>query len=230
MAGVLLALAGAFSGAIAQPAAVSPAAAAVAPPPVAYSGRLGNRALLVIDGQPRTLAVGESADGVRLLALRDDGTADVSIGGRRTMLRLGAAPVSVVPGNPPPSAALAAGRRVVLEADAGGHFLSSGTINGQATRFMVDTGATLVALSQAEADRLGIAFRDAPRSTANTANGEVPVHRIRLDSVRVGTLEVAMVDAVVLPAAMPHVLLGNSFLGRVQMNRDGPRMTLERRP
>jgi aspartyl protease family protein len=211
------------------PAAARAADAGLAPT-VAYSGRLGKRALLVIDGQPRTLAVGESAEGVRLLALRDDDSADVQIAGRRARLRLGAAPVALVAGAQATPAALAAGHRVVLEADTGGHFVSDGSINGNSTRFMVDTGATLVALSQTEADRLGIAFRDAPRGTAATANGEVPVHRVRLASVRVGSLEVPMVDAVVLPAAMPHVLLGNSFLGRVRMNRDGERMTLERRP
>ena len=62
-----------------------------------------------------------------------------------------------------------------------------------------------------------------------TANGAVPVHRLNLNAVRVGEVEVANVDAVVIPAQMPYILLGNSFLGRFQMRRDNDVMRLERR-
>jgi aspartyl protease family protein len=94
---------------------------------------------------------------------------------------------------------------------------------------MVDTGATLVAISQGEAERIGLDYRNAPRAMTQTANGAVPVHRINLNAVRVGEVEVANVDAVVIPAQMPYILLGNSFLGRFQMRRDNDVMRLERR-
>ena len=63
----------------------------------------------------------------------------------------------------------------------------------------------------------------------STANGSVQGYRIKLDSVRVGDVEVFGVDAVVTPQAMPYMLLGNSFLTRFQMLRENDQMTLTRR-
>jgi aspartyl protease family protein len=57
----------------------------------------------------------------------------------------------------------------------------------------------------------------------------VPVYAVTLSSVRVGDVEVANVEALVLPAAMPHILLGNSFLTRFSMKRENEVMRLERR-
>jgi aspartyl protease family protein len=62
-----------------------------------------------------------------------------------------------------------------------------------------------------------------------TANGVAPAWRIRIDRVRVGEVEVHQVDAVVSPLDMPVVLLGNSFLSRFRMQRDGDQMVLDRR-
>ena len=64
---------------------------------------------------------------------------------------------------------------------------------------------------------------------AATANGPVPIHRVMLNSVRLGDVEVYNVEAVVMPAQMSHVLLGNSFLTRFQMKRENDRMTLTKR-
>ena len=91
---------------------------------------------------------------------------------------------------------------------------------------MVDTGASVVALSQTDAERIGLAWRDAPRAVTQTANGTVPVHRINLNSVRVGEVEVTQIDAIVMPAQMPYVLLGNSFLARFRMQRDNDLLRL----
>lgn len=207
--------------------AVPQAVAQPAPgPQVALSGRFGDRALLVVDGEPRTVAVGSTVDGVRLLGWRAD-AAEVSIGGRTVVLRMGGTAVDLTRAPPTPSDAEG---RVVLQSDAQGHFTGAGSINGRSTRFMVDTGASTVTISQSEADRLGIAFRTAPRDIARTANGDVPVHRITLGSVRLGTIEVQQVPATVVPAALPEVLLGNSFLERVRMQREDRRMTLQARP
>ena len=191
---------------------------------MALSGSLGSKALLVINGVPRTLAVGESADGVRLLSMRGD-VADVSVNGQRSTLRLGAAPVNLS-GAPTPGA----GTRIVLTADRGGHFLANGSVNGRVARFMVDTGATMVAMSQRDAERIGLNFQNAPQGMVRTANGDVPAHKVMLDSVRIGDVLVRSVDAVVLPASMDHVLLGNSFLTRFQMKRENDVLTLDRKP
>ena len=192
---------------------------------VTLAGSMGSKALLVIDGQPHTLAVGQSAMGVTLLHL-SDGQAQVQRGGSTATLRLGGAPARLA-GTPQ---AAATAREIVLPVGLGGHFMSSGAINGRPVQFMVDTGATVVAISQAEAERIGLDFRNAPRAMTQTANGAVPVHRVSLNAVRVGEVEVNHIDAIVMPAQMPYVLLGNSFLSRFQMRRDNDLLRLERRP
>ena len=201
-------------------AAASPAALAQG---VVLSGRMGERAVLVVDGQPVTLMPGASGAGVTLLRWQGD-EAEVQIGGQRARLRLGGTP-TMVGGAVPRRAA----REIVVSASSGGHFLPAGAINGRTVRFMVDTGATLVALGRDEAQRLGLDLANARAGISQTANGPVPVQIIVLDRVRVGEVEVTQVGAVVLPQPMPYVLLGNSFLTRFQMRRDNDVLRLELR-
>ncbi|ATH11136.1 retroviral-like aspartic protease family protein [Delftia acidovorans] len=215
---VLLSLAGVA-------AALPPLAAAQS---VALSGVLGSKALLVIDGgTPRAMAAGDSLQDVRVLQVSGD-TAEVEIKGRRQTLRLGEAPISLggrgaAAGDP------ALGRRVVLKADNRGHFIERGQINGKTMVYMVDTGASSVAIGRSDAERMGLPFLKGQPVMMRTANGDAQGWSLRLDSVRVGDVEVFGVDAVVAPLAMPYVLLGNSFLAHVQMTRQGSEMVLERR-
>jgi aspartyl protease family protein len=192
---------------------------------VQFSGAMGSKALLVIDGAPKALAAGESHAGVRLLSLAN-GEARIERNGVIQTLRLGEAPVAV--GGT--ARQDGGGREIVLAAGPGGHFVTHGSINGRTVQFMVDTGATSVALSQAEADRIGLDYKSGRRALSNTANGTVPVHLLTLSAVRLGEVTVANVSAVVMPAQMPYVLLGNSFLGRFQMRRDNDTMRLELKP
>lgn len=191
---------------------------------VTLAGSMGHKALLVIDGQPHTLAIGQSALGVTLLQL-SDGQAQVQRGTSTATLRLGAAPARLAGTASAPTSS----QEIVLPVGLGGHFTSPGAINGRVVQFMVDTGATLVAISQVEADRIGLDYRNAQLGMTQTANGPVPVHRVSLGMVRVGEVEVANVDAVVVPAQMPYILLGNSFLSRFQMRRENDVLRLERR-
>lgn len=192
---------------------------------VSFNGSLGAKAaLLLIDGEPRTLAVGATVRGVKLLSLDEDRVV-IDIAGRRQTLLLGASPGRVGEA----SGAADATRNIVLSAGAGGHFTSSGSINGQATQFLVDTGASAISISQSEADRLGLSYREGRRVATQTANGPVTAHWLQLDSVRIGEVEVRSVDAIVFPGQMSHVLLGNSFLSRFQMKRDNEVMTLQLR-
>ncbi|OBY82235.1 TIGR02281 family clan AA aspartic protease [Delftia sp. JD2] len=207
--------------------------AVLAPPPataqsVALRGVLGSKALLVIDGgTPRALAAGDSLQDVRVLQVSGD-TAEVEIKGRRQTLRLGEAPISLggrgAAGGDP-----VLGRRVVLKADNRGHFIERGQINGKTMVYMVDTGASSVAIGRSDAERMGLPFLKGQPVMMRTANGDAQGWSLRLDSVRVGDVEVFGVDAVVAPLAMPYVLLGNSFLAHVQMTRQGSEMVLERR-
>ncbi len=191
---------------------------------VAYSGHMGDRALLVINGSPKTLAPGGEFAGVRLVNA-NPGSATVEIAGKRQTLTLGASPVNLSGVNSP-----GGGAQIVLTAGLGGHFVTGGSINGKPVQFMVDTGASVVALSEADAGRIGLEFKNNPRFMVNTANGQVPAHSATIDVIRVGDVQVYNIEAVVVPASMPNVLLGNSFLTRFQMKRENDRMTLDKRP
>ena len=190
---------------------------------VSMGGSLGTKALLVIDGAPRSVAVGSTVQGVRLVAV-NGGEAVVEVQGKRVVLPIGASPVDL--GG---AASAGNGTRIVLSAESGGHFFAPGAINGKAVRFLVDTGATNIAIGQADAERLGIDYRSGRRSYSLTANGPVAAHQVSLGSVRVGDVTVYNVDATVLPAPMSHVLLGNSFLTRFQMKRENDLLTLDKR-
>ena len=197
-------------------------------PQVSFNGSLGAKAaLLLIDGEPRTLAVGASVRGVRLLSLDGERAVIEVAGGRQTLL-LGASPGRLSRSDEA-DAATQARRSITLSSGAGGHFTSSGSINGQATQFLIDTGASAISISQGEADRLGLNYRDGKRATTQTANGVVTAQWLQLDSVRIGEVEVRNVDAIVFPGQMSHVLLGNSFLSRFQMKRVNEVMTLQLR-
>ncbi|MGP1676871.1 MAG: retropepsin-like aspartic protease family protein [Giesbergeria sp.] len=199
------------------------ALALLAPPgfaaDVALVGLIGARAIVVIDGgAPRTLAPGQkTAEGVMLLGIEKD-AASFEIDGRKRMLRMGGRAYS---------AASTGKQNVTLKADARGHFVTMGSINGGSVRFLVDTGATFVSLPAAEAKRLGIDYLRGERGSVRTANGVTTVYRVKLDTVRIGDVAVNNVDAVVSAnGAMDVTLLGMSFLNRMQMQRDGQSMTL----
>ena len=192
---------------------------------VAMPGMLGGKALLIIDGgAPKSLAVGESFNGVKVLSTTGD-QAVVDINGTRRTLRVGEGPASVGGTGGAP----VRGNKIVLTAGSGGHFLSQGTINGRAVYFMVDTGASVISLGASEAERVGIDYKAGQAVRMNTANGVAPGWRVKLDSVRIGEVEIHDVEALVGLQSMPYVLLGNSFLGRFQMKRDNDQMVLERR-
>ena len=191
---------------------------------VALAGMLGNKALLVVNGTtPKTVAAGETHEGVKVISTSGD-QAVVEQDGKRSTLRVGEAPV-----NMGASKSGGKGNRIVLVAGSGGHFMTAGQINGKAVQFMVDTGATSVAMGAQDAERTGINFRTGQPVMMSTANGNVQGYRIKLDSVRVGDVEVFGVDAVVTPQPMPYMLLGNSFLTRFQMLRENDQMTLTKR-
>jgi aspartyl protease family protein len=190
---------------------------------VSLAGVMGGKALLVIDGQTQMLAVGESARGVRLVQVSGD-EARVEVKGSISSLRVGAAPVAV--GGAPRNSGSG---QIVLSAGPGGHFIAGGSINGRSVNFMVDTGATLVAIGAADAQRLGLDLSNARPAVMSTANGNIVAQLVTLNSVRLGEVEVFNVNAVVTPAAMPYVLLGNSFLSRFQMRRENDVMRLEAR-
>lgn len=183
----------------------------------------GRSANVVIEGgAPIRLEIGEAtADGVKLLQA-DRAGAVLSVDGITKSLPL-AARRSLVAG------ATGSGT-VTLSADARGHFLTSGAVNGRSVRFVVDTGATLTTLSRADARRIGLDYRDGVPAEAMTVNGVVNGWRVSLDSVSVGNTTVRDVDALVVDNdTLPVGLLGMSFLGQFDMQRQGSTLVLRRR-
>jgi aspartyl protease family protein len=125
---------------------------------------------------------------------------------------------------PPPkqapieTVAQAGGRTFNIAHDARGHFITEGRIEGQRIGFMVDTGASVVALNESSAARFGL--RPTPgdyKSAVTTANGTIKAARTRIAMVEIGGLVVRDVDAMVLPdEALSENLLGLSFLSRLK--------------
>lgn len=189
---------------------------------VAMTGAMGSKALLIINGgPPKAVSINDSHLGVRVIQVQGD-SAVVEIQGQRQTIRIGDSPVSVGQG-------LGSTRKVVLRADNRGHFRENGFINGKAMQYMVDTGASAVGLSQADAQRLGVNFEKGTPVKIRTANGTANGWHVKLDTVRVGDITVYGVDAIVSPQPMPFVLLGNSFLAQLHMTRQGNEMVLEMR-
>ena len=192
---------------------------------VALSGVAGGKALLTVDASaPRFLSPGQTHQGVKLLATQGE-SATVEVNGQQQTLRVGEAPVSVGRG----AASSAGPARIVLTADGRGHFLPAGQINGRAVQFMVDTGASQVIMSASDAKRINLLYEQGQPVRVSTANGNATGYQVVLSTVRVGDAQVYDVAAIVLPQAMPYVLLGNSFLTRFQMQRNNDQLTLQKR-
>ena len=190
---------------------------------VALIGVIGDKAAVVaVDGgDPKTVKVGQTWRGISIIAV-ERGEATVEMDGKRRLLKIGQHYRSA-------TAPSSDGQSVTLAADPRGHFVSQGSINGSPVRFLVDTGATTVALPAAEAQRLGIDYRKGQRGFTNTAGGVVPVYRVRFDSVKLGAIELTGIDGIVIEQGLDIALLGMSFLNRVEMKRDGQTMVLIRR-
>ena len=188
----------------------------------ALIGVIGDKAaVLALDGgDPKTVKVGQTWNGIRVVSI-EAGRATVEIDGRQRVLQQGPHYRS--------GETNSARSQVTLAAGPGGHFIGEGAINGNPVRFVVDTGATTVALPAGEALRLGVDYRNGRRGVSNTAGGMVPVYGVTLDTVRLGAIELRSVAAVVFEQGLDTPLLGMSFLSRVEMRREGETMTLIRR-
>lgn len=114
---------------------------------------------------------------------------------------------------------------VVLKRNRQGHYVATGRINGTPTTFLLDTGATNIALPRALAEQMGLPLR--PGGLSKTANGVVQTWSTRLDSVSLGGLTARNLHAVVMPN-MPgnQVLLGMNFLQDFDLIQRGDRLTL----
>lgn len=193
---------------------------------IELAGVFGSKAVLIIDGAaPVTLAVGQSREGVRLVDV-GAGVATVEVGGRRQQVVMGAAPVRL---GATGADSNGGDGSVNLHADSKGHHFAQGSINGISMRFLVDTGASMVSMGMADARRAGIDLKRAKPALTQTASGTSRVWQVRLDQVRIGEVTLHGVDGLVHENDLPFVLLGMSFLSRMDMQREGSRLILRKR-
>ncbi|MBT0960847.1 retropepsin-like aspartic protease family protein [Denitromonas iodatirespirans] len=189
---------------------------------VAVAGLFPGKAVLVIDGgRPMTVAVGRTIAGVKVISVQGEQVV-IEVDGARETLRLGQRVVK--------SAASAQAPMVSLTADGRGHFVASGSINGAPMRFLVDTGASMVAIDRADAQRARIDYLKHGRpSVSMTANGMVRTWVVKLAELNLGGVTLHQVDAAVHDSELPVALLGMSVLNRMDMQRAGDTLTLRKR-
>ena len=184
-----------------------------------FSGKI----VALIDGQRRVISVGEtSPEGIKLLAANTS-RAIFEIEGKQVERTLGSS-VSL-------SFTKAKSIQEKVFADERGMFLSVGSINGQSVRFLVDTGATTIAMNTSQAKRLGVPYEmEGKAATASTASGFVKAYRVRLKSVTLGKIKRRNIEAMVIDGQHPGpILLGMSFLGDLKVEKVGNMLTLKSR-
>ena len=182
---------------------------------------LGNgMAVLIIDGQQRFLREGaRSPEGV-LLVSANTRQAVLEIEGKRKNITLSHAIGTQF--------RAADKTEIRIAGSNGGHHRTSGLINGTPVEFLVDTGASLVAMNYLEAERLHIDYRAGKQIRVDTANGRTSAFLVTLPSVSVGNIVVNQVEAAVSTTESPSViLLGNSYLSKVDLTIDQGVMVLK---
>ena len=184
-------------------------------------GQFGNKAVILINGKRRVLSVNTtSPEGVKLITVEQDAVVVIDNGKR---LRVDF--TTHMSSNFTEKETT----EVKIWADNRGSYHTPGAINGQIVNFLVDTGATSIAMNEYVARRLGIDYRYRGTSIrAQTASGITTAFQIQLDSVKVGEITLYNVEAAVLQGGYPaEVLLGMSFLKNVELERSKDFMILK---
>ena len=190
---------------------------------ISVVGLSHGKAVVILGGnsRPRVLREGDRLpNGARLVTATPE-SAVFEIDGKRRTIKMGNHVSAVAPSS--------GSGQVILSADERGHFVTTDTINGGMVRFLVDTGATMISMGRGDARRVGISYLKGQKGFSNTANGVAPVYKVKIDTVRVGDITLNNVDALVHDQDLPWVLLGMSFLNRVEMRREGGNLTLTKR-
>ncbi|WP_346837497.1 TIGR02281 family clan AA aspartic protease [Microbulbifer sp. SAOS-129_SWC] len=179
---------------------------------VQLKGLFGQSAMLQVDGHQRLLKSGQkSPEGVVLLEVTTE-YARVRVDGREQKLTLDA-PVAT-------NYQRSQRAEVRLMPDNLGHYSTSAWVNGRRVSMMVDTGATAIAFNYPTARRLGLNLDRAQRIRVSTANGVTSAYQLTLGSVTIGGIKLHNVVATVHANDFPQItLLGNSFLSRVDMEK-----------
>jgi len=182
-------------------------------------GLFKNQAIILYHGERLRLMVnGPAKQGIKLVSADSD-QAVLDIDGTTRAFKLGSASSFKL--------AKPVAATVKIAADRMGMYGIKGSINGHFVEFLVDTGATMVAINSVKAHRLGIDFKAGKLTSVSTAAGVVPAYLVPLRRVKIGAIELHDVEAAVLVGDHPSVaLLGMSFLQRLKMENSGKTLTL----
>lgn len=186
-------------------------------------GLFKDAAVLNINDQRKLLRVGSSHRDIRLLAANSE-KAMIEIQGRRLTLSMaGIQPIQI-------GHKSEAGSHQAHLISNGGLYSVTGSVNGQLADFVVDTGASYITMSAARADSLRLDYSNAQKVMMNTANGKTTAHVFTIKSVQVGGIELENVQAAVMHNMDDQkILLGMSFLGKVDMQHNNGLMVLRQR-
>lgn len=187
-------------------------------------GLFSGKALVSINGgSPESIAAGQTKNGVKLISANSE-SATFMVEGKRQTLKMGQA--ASVAGNAAPTN----NNPVSLYADSRGHFSGNLSINGASLKYLLDTGATTVALNSGDAKFAKIDYEKGEKAQASTANGVVEVYVVTINTLKIGSITLNNVEATVHEGGSPSVvLLGMSALNKLDMKRDNSIMTLTKK-
>lgn len=187
-------------------------------------GLFSNKAMVIINGaSPKMLSAGQTHSGVKLISA-DSNSATFIVEGKRQVLKMGQA-ASVATSSGP-----ANNSPVSLYADERGHFFGNMHVNGASIKYVVDTGASSVAFNSGDAKFAKIDYEKGEKVSVSTANGVVTAYMVKLNTLKLGTITLNNVEAVITEGGSPpYVLLGMSALNRLDMRRNNSIMTLTKK-
>jgi aspartyl protease family protein len=191
---------------------------------IVVNGLFQDKAIVTIDGKQRVLKKGKASPEGVLLIEANSKQAVIEIDGEQETYKLGTHIGNTF--KKPTS-----GKKLILTPDAGGMYNISGAINGSHVSFVVDTGATLVSMNSNVAKKLGLDYKlNGKKSVSYTASGKDNIYVVNLKKVKIGDIELRNVKGAVHEGGFPVVtLLGMSFLGKLDMKREGRIMELEKK-
>ena len=183
-------------------------------------GLFSNKAVLMVDGVMRILKVGDtSPEGIKLVSVSKSG-AELSVDGEQKHYSLGSTVSTIFTKRKT--------QQETIYINSGGMYLTFGSINGRSVRFLVDTGASAIAMNKEQAKQLGIRYdKIGVPASVSTASGFANAYRVRLKTVTVGKITESNVEAFVIDGNHPGpILLGMTFLGRLDIEHSGNALKL----
>ena len=192
---------------------------------ITVNGLFKDKAIVTIDGKQRVLRKGKASPEGALLIDANSKEAIIEINGEQKSYTTGSSQIGGSYKKPTD------GKKITLSPDASGGYSVTGSINGSSVPFIVDTGATLVSMNSNVAKRLGIDFKlKGKESLSYTASGTSKIYVVNLKKVRIGDIELQNVQGAVHEGDFPVItLLGMSFLGELNMKREGRILELEKK-